>query len=146
MLEYILTTGIHILFKAPTNEPDRYRWVNTVLEDPKGMKDRAVTKLQAPYIDPPPGGFDYLVADDDIYYWDNNDCKICRTEYKAFYNRDGRKYQFIDYPRDYRLKVGQKIKFRTCVVDAYDNDKELQCVKWNWIKQRGIFGKTEIEK
>lgn len=145
LLECIVTAGIHCLFVKPVHHsPDRYRWINVVLEDPKGITDYDGNKLQTPYIDPPPGGFKYGRADNDKYYWDNDDCEYCRTRYKASFNRDGNKYEFQDYPNDHRLKPGQKIKFRTCIVDTYNNDKELSCVKWNWVRQKGAFGRSEI--
>ena len=40
MFEIILTTGIHLFWNKPADQPaERYRWTNTVLVDPKGMKD-----------------------------------------------------------------------------------------------------------
>ena len=147
MFEIILASGIQIFWKKPVDQPqDRYRWVNTVLEDPKGIKDRNGKWLETPYVDPPNGGFDYGIADHSPYYYDDNDCEECGERHKVWkFHKEG-KFVFVDYPNDPRLKPGQKIKFETCLVDTYEDDKELQCVKWNWVRQRGIFGKVELAK
>ena len=149
MFEIILTTGIHLFWNKPADQPaERYRWTNTVLVDPKGMKDINGRRMVTPYQDPPNGGFEDHIADHSPYYYDDDNCEECSVRNKRNYYKyiKGNRMEFVDYPNDPRLKPGQKIEFRACVVDTFDNDREIECVNWNWIKQRGVFGKTEIVK
>ena len=149
MFEVILTTGIHLFWSKPAGQPtERYRWTNTVLVDPKGMKDINGRKMVTPYLDPPKGGYKGHIADHSPYYYDDDNCEECSTRNKRNYHKftKGNRMQFVDYPNDPRLEPGQKIEFRACIVDTYENDREIECVNWNWVKQHGIFGKTEIAK
>ena len=137
----VLTTGIEIHFQAPDTITDKsqYRWTNVVLEDPAGApKDCIGNKPQVPYYDPPIGGWGYecdkgFVGDNSKYYWDDADHVGGRSRHRVNHYNNWRKNTFVfkDHPQDFRLKPSERIKFRTCLVDTFNNDRELKCINWS---------------
>lgn len=128
--------GRQILIKYNKSEFEprgRYRWINTVTDDPKGAPNvRRGSKPVVPYTDPPAGGWSYDVADDSPYYWDDADCKECRARHRIDHHKvwSNNTFVFEDMPSDHRLEGNESLKFTTCLVDTYRNNKELVCQDW----------------
>lgn len=123
-------TGVVIKWHAPeVVVQEHYRWRNTVLVDPHGIKDFHGNEMQAPYIDPPIDGWYYERADHSSWYWDNNDCEECLEKYKVSNWWKQNTFTFKDKPSDPRLKGDETIDFKTCLVFIPLNE-EVECFNW----------------
>ena len=126
------TAGIVIAYTAPLGQNiENYRWISTVTNDPHGISDSKGTTLSAPYLDPPPTGYQYEAADTSPYYWDDKDFDG-RTRHRIDHpkNRNATTLTFQDHPRDNRLKGDEYVGYNTCLVDTTKQNMPIGCVNW----------------
>jgi hypothetical protein len=81
---------------------DHFNWVSIVYQAPHPYYG-----LTPPFIDPPPGGYPYLPADNLPFYWDEPGERITHSI--------GPTLDFGDEPKDPTLTGDQHISFITCV-------------------------------
>ena len=121
-----------------------HRWVNIVSVDTYGMEDCNGVSLEVPYLDPPPCGYDYNSADNDIWYYDSY---LVPGKESLYYGSrwEGNTFTFVDKPTDYRFKgrEREKVQFYTCLVNTVSLENR-GCVSWelnnrNQVKIHGVL-------
>lgn len=65
----VVGTPVSLAAAAATCKEDHFNWYQVVTADNGKAADASGNKLTAPYVDPPPGGYDYLWADNLPWYW-----------------------------------------------------------------------------
>ena len=139
MLEVLLMGqngfGIQIDYVQQANTPpiENVRWINVVTHDPYENPLNNVTRS---YVDPVLcGAWEWQPNTDcSPYYYDNADHEGTRARHRVDHYKNhpaDNKFRFVDLPNDHRLNKTDAIKFRTCLVDITENDKELACVSWD---------------
>lgn len=110
-----------------------FNWVNYVEKDPHGMTNRQGNLLSPPYIDPPPGGYQYDAADNYPFYWDIEQCENCHSRHSYRHPKVKQKFalNFEDSPSDYRLKKGETVEFTTHLVGIIDRNLEQNWFSWD---------------
>ena len=93
-----------------------------------------------PYQDPPNGGFIYEIADFSPFYYDNSDCSECPTStiVDNHWNEDFSEFVFKDAPIAIGLKPNERVYFRTCLWDTFEN-QSLACEEWYLNHQLKLF-------
>lgn len=133
MLEIALLNAaacINITYSTP--HPKNYRWVSVVTKDPYSLPDHKGDILVAPYIDPPPLGYDYQTADTNIFYYDDASFEsgIARHNIEHPKNRGEDFIAFLDCPTDSRLVKEETVDFITCLINI-NTAQSSQCVNWS---------------
>ena len=112
---------------------DHFNWVSYVEADPYGVSDRHGKMMSTPYNDPPVDGYKYDSADRLPFYWDVEECDLCKQRHHIQNVKNLQPFHltFKDAPTDSRLQPGESIEFITSLVGVKSISQDRQTAAWD---------------